>query len=166
MALDTFVAGRYAGAYNAVDVGITEGGFEVSLGSKAEMVNQTDAFGESLIDGIFRGGECEMQFQAVAYKAGSISPFWPWGGGLGSMATPGAPIAQLFSNVAQAMVLSSTANTPAATSPASLTASKSILAPNNPAKLLFNSTLRKVPVRLAVLPVSDGTGGFRWFSMT
>jgi hypothetical protein len=87
-----------------------------------------------------------------------LAAFWPWGS-LGVIFTAAAPIARLASAVAAAMVLTSTANTPAAASPASLTGSLSILAPNYPGSLLFDSRLREVPVRLALLPsVNSGTG--------
>ena len=103
-------------------------------------------------------------FEAKAYKAGSITPFWPWGA-MGVFYTAAAPIARLASNVAAAMVLTATANTPAAAAVATLTGSKSILAPNNPAKLLYNSKLRKVPVRLVLLP-SDTAGTGSHFTQT
>lgn len=62
------------------------------------------------------------------------------------------------------MVLTATPNTPAAAAPASLTATASILAPNFDARLLFDSRLREVPVRLQLLPFSST--GIRWFTIT
>lgn len=164
MALDTFIAGRYTGTYNAVDVGITDQGYELEQGSTMEAIEESDAFGNSLIDGIYRGGNVFLQFLGKAYKAGAITPFWPWGA-IGVMATAAAPISRLASDVAKAMVLTATANTPAAAAPATLTGSLSILAPNSPAKLLFNSKLRQVPIRLQFLP-SENAGTVRWFSVT
>lgn len=149
--IDTVAAGRYSATYNSVDVGITQTGYELSLESKWQEITPTDAFGDSIIDGVFRGGNCYCQFEGMAYKAGAITPFWPWGA-LGILATTAAPIGRLASDVASAFVLTATAATPAATIPATLTASKAILAPNNPAKLLFDSRLRTVPIRLQFLP--------------
>jgi len=53
MALDTFVAGRYSGAYNSVDVGITSQGYELDVESRWESIDESDAYGLSLIDGVF-----------------------------------------------------------------------------------------------------------------
>ena len=139
-----------------MDVGITSQGYTLDVESRWENIDESDAYGQSLIDGVWRGGNVSMQFESKAYKAGSITPFWPWGA-LGVLYTSAAPIARLASNVASAMVLSATANTPAAAAPASLTGSLAILAPNSPAQLQYNSKLRHVPVRLALLP-SDSTG--------
>lgn len=163
MALDTFVAGRYSGAYNSVDVGITQEGYTLQQDSDGELINETDAYGGSVIDWVFRGGNSFLQFESKAYKAGSISPFWPWGA-LGVMLAAAAPIGRLASDAAVSMVLSAVANTPAAAAPASLTGTKSLLAPNNPASLLFNSKVRNVPVRLQLLPYLISTGTYGWFT--
>lgn len=161
MALDTIIAGRYSTTYNAVDVGITENGYELQQDAKAELVNQTDAFGESIIDFVYRGGDVFLQFESKAYKAGSTTPFWPFGA-LGVMGV----IGRLASDLAVATVLSATAGTPAAAAPATLTGTKSLLAPNNPARLLFNSKVRNVPVRLILLAYDAGAGAIKWFVTT
>lgn len=163
MALDTFVAGRYSGTYNSDDVGITDQGYELEITSSMEVIEESDAFGQCFIDGIYRGGSGYLQFNCKAYKDGSVAPFWPWGA-LGVLATTNAPIGRLASAVGSAMVLSSTANTPAAAAPASLTMA-AILAENSPAKLLFNSKLRQVPVRLRAIP-SVSTGTMKLFTLT
>ena len=60
---------------------------------------------------------------------------------------------------AQALVLTAVANTPAATSPATLTATKSIISPDNNFQLIFNSTLREVPLKWDVFLVDTGGTG-------
>jgi hypothetical protein len=159
MALDTFIAGRYTGTYDAVDVGIQENGYELQQEPKARTINQSDAYGETTIDTIYSGADYFLQFMGLAYKAGSIAPFWPWAA-LGTMGI----ISRLGSDTAEAMVLTAIAGTPAATAPASLTATKAILAPNYSASLLFTSELRKVPVRLQFLPSDVGAGVIKWFA--
>lgn len=132
--------------------------------SYADNIDSSDQYADSLIDLLYRGGDCSITFTSKAYKAGSIAPFWPWGA-LGVMATAAAPIGRLASDVAKAFVLTSTANTPAAAAPATLTASLAILAPNSPARLLFNSKLRQVPIKLQCLP-SLSSGTVTWFTQT
>lgn len=165
MALDTIIAGRYSGTYDAVDVGITQNGYELEQGSSAEMVDETDAFGGSAIDAVYRGGNVFCTFESKAYKAGSITPFWPWGA-MGVLLTAAAPLGRLASAVADAFVLTAVAATPAAAAPATLTGTLAILAPNQSARLLYSSKVRNVPVRLQFFPY-DATGGtFRWFAQT
>lgn len=163
MALETIVAGRYSNTYNSVDTGITRDGYTLDQGVSAEVIDETDAFGGSAIDYIYRGGNVFLNFLSKAYKAGSIAAFWPWGS-LGVMLTAAAPLGRLASAVAGVDVMTAVAATPAANAPASLTANLAILAPNNNASLLFNSKVRDVPVRLMILPY-DATGGtFKWFA--
>lgn len=161
MALDVFIAGRYSHTYNSVDTGITRDGFELQQDSRAEEISETDLAGETLIDFVYRGGRVTLQYNGKAYKAGALTPFWPWG----AMGVLGV-IGRLASDVALASVLTSTAGTPAATAPASLTGTKAILAPNNPARLLFSSKVREVPVRLELLAYDSGGGALKWFTST
>jgi hypothetical protein len=162
MSLDTFVAGRYSGTYNAVDTGVTEEGYEIEQDSKAELIENTDAYGDAIVDWIYRGGNCRLSFLSDTYKAGAITPFWPWTATLGQGWSAAAPIGRLASAVAQAMVLTAIAGTPAAAAPASVTATLSLLAPNSPAKLLYHSRLRKVQINLQVLP-NNSSGTYSWF---
>lgn len=162
MSLETLVAGRYGGTYNSVDVGITEDGYRIQQDSSAFPVNNTDAYGDSMIDFIYRGGNAFMIYNSIAYKAGAITPFWPWGT-LGVMFTSAAPLGRLASAVAAAMVITAVANTPAAAAPASVTAPLAILAPNSNLELLYTSKLRTVPTRLQLLP-SLNTGTASWFT--
>lgn len=156
-----FIAGRYSGTYSGADVGITQNGFELEQDSDVELLNDTDAVGGTVLDWVYRGGTMFIQFESKAYKSGSIAPFWPYGA-LGVLGV----IGRLASDIAAAMVLTSTAGTPAVASPASLTATKSLLAPNNPARLLFTSKVRNVPVRLQLLAYDSGGGVLKWLTTT
>lgn len=175
MALDTLIAGRYSATYNANDVGITRDGYALTIDSEWEEIGETDAWGQSVIDGVWRGGNCFLQFTSVAYKTGSLQAFWPFGGPLAgpgvlgvlfdsTQATP-LPIAQLASNIAKAFVLTATAGTPAAATPATLTATAALLARNNNGRIMLNSKLRDVPVRLRLYPFTSA-GITRFFTTT
>ena len=98
MALDTFVAGRYSGTYNAVDVGITDDGYTLQQDLSVEAIDESDAYGGTLIDFIYRGGNAFLRFMSKAYKAGSISPLWPYGA-LGVGATAAAPINRVLLSI-------------------------------------------------------------------
>ena len=168
MSLETFVSGRYAGTYDALDVGITRDGYELQLDSEMEDISETDAYGLSVIDGIWRGGNCFLQFTSTAYKPGSLEAFWPFGGPAEGPGVLGVlfdgtlhedinlPIGELASNVAKSMVLTASKGTPAASSPATLTGAYALLARGAGGRLLFNSKLREVPVRLRLYPYEDG----------
>lgn len=162
MSLDTFVSGRYSSTFNSSDCGITQQGYTLQQDSAAELINQTDAYGDSVIDWVYRGGNVFLQFESKAYKAGSVAPFWPYYT-LGKLSGSANPIGRLASSIAASMVLTSTANTPAASAPATLTGTYALLAPNSPANLLFDSRVRNVPVRLQFLPYASGSDTI-WFT--
>ena len=177
MAIETLVAGHYTGTYNAVAFGFSQSGFELTQETKAEVVNQTDAYGDSIIDLVHRGGSVYIMFESKVFKPGAITPFYPWGA-LGVMYTAAAPLGRLGSAVASSLVLTGVASTPAQSTGgsglnrviASLTASKAILPPDSNLKLLFDSKVRNVPIRLLCLPTDDGSGiaqgNGTWFTTT
>ncbi|HYH65748.1 MAG TPA: hypothetical protein VD866_13710 [Urbifossiella sp.] len=152
MAIGTFISGRYTGSYNSGDVGITRQGYDLEVVPKQEMIDESDAYGLTTLDWIIRGADAFLQWISREYKAGSLAAFWPYGLTLGTLITAAVPVGEQARNLAKAMVLNAVANTPAAAAPASLTASKVLLAPNYNARLLFDSRLREVPVRVQLLP--------------
>lgn len=176
MAIGSFVAGRYYGAYNAVDVGATDEGYEVSQDNDLEDIAPSDAWGSSVVDGVYRGGNVHIQFTCKEFKPGAVTPFWPWEV-LGVMQTYGGsgvtPIGRLASSVAKAMLLTALAgtayNTAGATTIQTLTAASAVLAKNFDGRILFDSRLRKLPIRLMVLPTEatvSSTTTTKWFSTT
>lgn len=175
MALGVFVAGRYSGTFDSADVGITGNGYNIQQDTELEAIAETDAYGLSVIDGVFRGGQCFCDYSSKEYKAGSLAATWPYGGTIGGagvlgiLINPGAgntPIGILASDLAKAFVLTSTAGTPAATSPATLTGTLALLAANSNLGLMFNSKLREVPTRLRFYPDDVGGGVIKFFTLT
>lgn len=147
--------------FAAVDVGITQRGYEIQQDGKAEVIDESDAYGQSTIDLVYRGGDVRIMFESRAYKAGSITPFWPWST-FGFMGI----IARLASDIAAAFNLTVTPGTPAFTNgPRSVTAPKTILSPNVSQRMLFDSRLRNVPNQLTCLPI-DISGAIGWFTQT
>lgn len=165
MALGTLIAGRYSGTYNSNDVGVTRAGYELQIQPTEEVLDESDAYGKTVFDWILRGGNCFLQFESREYKTGSLAAFYPGGVAFGKVFTSAVPCGVLASDQAKAFVLTSTANTPAASSPATLTGSKSLLAPSYDGRLLFDSRLRSVPVRLQLLP-QVSSSDLIWFTTT
>lgn len=184
MALYSWIAGRYSATYNAVDTGIQNDGFRLRQEVHYEPIAESDHYGQSILDLIYRGGDVYVEFLAKVYGAvtsvSAVSAFWPWGAGLGIMQTFQAnsngasplPIGRLAYDLNHPLVLDAILGTPAYPSsgagvPGSLTCSRTALAPNFRGELLFNSRLRQVPVSLISLPTESTATNItttRWFS--
>lgn len=164
--LGTMVAGRYSAAWNAVDIGYSRQGFNLEFQFKHEAIAESDLFGLSTTDLVLRGADVHMDATLREWKAGSTALLWMLGAGvLGKVASTAKPLGDFASNNAQALVLTSTANTPAAAAPATLTALKAWMAENYNPKILLDSRLREIPIRLIFLPYLSATDEIR-FSTT
>lgn len=150
------VSGPYTGTWNSVAIGFTIEGFQLSTRFLKQMIDRTDIYGMTMIDGIHQGANCTVRYESRVYNAGNIGPAFPYGG-IGVVLSTTKPAGYNDRAHAQALVLTSTANTPAASAPATLTASKSTLSENFPVELLFDSQARKIPVQLNLLPYESGS---------
>lgn len=148
------------GAPAAADLGITEDGYTLQAAHAAEVIDRSDAYGETPIELVHRGlKDVFLSFRCLEWKAGPLLAAFPYGATAlapsgATFLTPGV-IGQLGSAIAGAVILTSTAATPAAAAPASLTATQAVVAENNPVEWKMDSTLRRFPLRLRLLPVLD-----------
>jgi len=137
-------------------IGATHRGFTLSTQMVGEAV-EGDIWGGSIVDIVYRGGNCRISWEAIAFRYGSVVPYWPWAT-LGTMGTVG----RLGSTYGGNLVLVAAPGTTAADFPTigqlhmqAITAQNAILVPNNNFDLIFDSRLRKVPVALQLLPFYD-----------
>ncbi len=159
MGLVALIAGPYTGTWSGTSVGLVDDGFRLRLGVNKELV-KGDAYGDSAIDGVYRGGDVFLTLTCIEYGA-AIAVFWPYGT-LGVMGQVGR--SDVGSTIAAATVLTVVSGTTAASTPASLTASQSIISEDYNAELAFRSGNRPVPITLRCYPYSST--GIRWFSTT
>lgn len=157
MALGAFIAGRYSSTYGGSTLGITQTGYDLIFAPQYERIDESDAWGLTLIDLVYRGVRSQLVCRALeAAAAGMQGAIWPWNASFGTLGT----IARMsvVSSLTSAIVLTSTAGTPAANSPASLSISRAQITEDSLA-LTYNSTLRRVPLAFHVI-ISDS--GVLW----
>ena len=171
MAITAPVAGAYTGTLNqngagALALNYTRQGFNLNFAIKAERVEESDIYGLSLIDIIFRGCQLSIDTICRVYSSVTRNALMPWTGTFGRVYDAANPIAQLASVRNDTLVLTAVAATPAATAgPATFTATGVTISPDNNLQIVLNSTLREVPLRWDVLlKDSGGTGSL--FSTT
>jgi hypothetical protein len=162
---ENLVSGAYTGTLSGVALGVFEGdaGLPALEHTRvAEDVGNTSFWAKSVIDSIEQGGNIFISFTCIEWgKAAVRTAFWPYNATLGRMPTVGV----LLFDSAVPLVLTAVAGTPAATQPATLTASKVALMPGFTPRIMFGPTLRRVPLRFRCFPFSSG-GNNVWFTVT
>ena len=173
-ALGTFVAGAYVGTYTppagaAAALGITETGYRIGQQFRYQEINETDVWGETTIDVIFRGQRCEIGGIFDEVNAPLFRLMFPFTGTVtptGATNLQAGVVGGLGSDSAGAVVLTAVAGTPAASTPATQTFPLVIPAPGFDFERVFNSKLRQTPFRLLALPKNFGAGDNRFWSAT
>lgn len=151
LAFGPIVSGPYTATWNSVAVGFTVEGYQLTVNFLKQMIDQTDLYGRTMIDTIHQGANARLRYDSRCYDAGNLGPAFPYGG-IGIVMSAAKPVGYNDRVHAQALVLTSTANTPAAAAPVTLTAGKSHIAPDYPIELLFDSKARQIPVQLQLIP--------------
>lgn len=151
----TFICGRYTATLSASSLGQTADGYRVSHQSFARQITG-DALAQTPQDAIHQGAEMFVSTRLIEYNAaGAQNAFWPFSATIYDMGV----IGRLYSAIADSLVLTAVAATPAAAAPATATFLLSILAEGFPVELLFAPDLREVPLRFRVYPNSSGVFG-------
>lgn len=162
---EILAAGQYTATYGGVALGMFEGDAGVPTLEhlvKSEPVDNTATYGKATLDHIYQGVDYFISMICLEYRAGPLAAFWPWASTLGQMGI----IARLAYDLSAPLVLTTIAGTPAATTgPATLTANKTILTPGFMPRVLFGPTLRKIPLRLQLLPYDSGGGNIAHYVM-
>lgn len=167
--LGAYIGGPYLGTYDAVALGPQEDGFDLIQSLSEEVISESDQYGGSIIDYFYRGGSCQIRCDSKEFKAGTVTPYWPWGaaGTMGQMRSVANPIGRRASDAAKVLVLTGVANVPATEDALAnggkvidtVTANFAILAPGQQSTLKFSSKLRRVPIFLQLLPWDATVGG-------
>ncbi|OGT57668.1 MAG: hypothetical protein A3E01_02720 [Gammaproteobacteria bacterium RIFCSPHIGHO2_12_FULL_63_22] len=153
----SFIAGAYTVTYNALALGQARDGYRLRVSPAVEEITG-DNYGDTVQDGVYRGGSCFLQMDLLEYNAAAIqTAMWPYG----TFGTLGV-IGRLQTALAKQIVMTAVAGTPAASTPATVTFARAILAPGQQTELLFAPRLRIVPIMFQILP--DGSGN--WFTTT
>ena len=126
------------------------------------MIDDTDAYGDTPIDAIYRGGDVHLQSTLKEYKAGVLNAVFPYqsvgAGTFVAFPPTGAGsfelgvIGRLDTDIDGIVIMTSTTGTPAVATPATATFTHCMLADNFDIRLMFGPTLRKVPFRWRVYP--------------
>lgn len=169
--------GVFSATWNAVALGITSSdGFKLKYKQSRIAVNDTNLYGDTLVDGIYRGlTGVQMLVTLKEWNAAIQTMIWPHGA-----ASPAAmdgvlgTVGKRISDFALPLVLTAAAGTPAAAlshggvaTANTFTAGMATLSDQNDIEMLFGAVQTDIPVLLDLLLYDDsGTKRFfKWSSV-
>lgn len=166
MGLAALRPGEYTATYDAVAIGMFRSdGKSLRFRRKGKLVNDTDTYGLSTIEIINLGIDVFLSGTMIEWNATVKKIIWPYGSA-GTFDGKLTKIGHLDSDNAKQIVLTALAGTPAATlGPATLTAAKAILAPENDVNIIFGPDETPIPILFQLLPYVDGSDK-RFFTLT
>lgn len=155
------IAGPYVGTYNAFPFGtLNDDGFELSATIQGQEVAESDAYGMTLVEAIYRGANWRLRLRGLEWKQGLVNSLQIFGqsGASGTLTPTLANIGDRWTKYCQALVLTAILGNPP-TTPQSLTAVTAGIAPNSSSAMNMTSKVKELPIELVLFPyVSAGSG--------
>ncbi|MBX9682129.1 MAG: hypothetical protein K2X38_25505 [Gemmataceae bacterium] len=155
------VSGPYTGTYNSLPLGTqNDDGFRLSCTIQGQEINASDAYGMTLVEGIYRGQNWRVAFTGLeANKTGLLAILQAFGqvGAAGTLTPKLTGIGNRMTTYAQALVLTAILADPP-TMPQTLTAVNAVFAPNTNTQMLMTSKMREMPLELVLLPYASVVG--------
>ena len=164
MAFGTWACGPYTATYNGNDVGLIEGVWRHQQTAEAADI-RSGRFGDSVIDGIYRGGNCFAVAVFKEWTANIRRMLWPFDTVLGDSGKHGRSMVDMSS----VLLLTAIAGTPAATAgPATRSFPRAIFSPGHNKEVLLGNEERNVPIVFRCYPtvVTPGDTDLRWYTDT
>lgn len=158
---ESTIAGGYTVTWNGVAVGMLEGDGglpTVDQSGQSETLANTSVYGKTPIDDLYLGNAPSASMTCLEYRAGSAAAWWPYNATLGRLGTIGVWMYSLSATLA----LTAIAGTSASATPATWTASKTVLMPGFATRLVYGPTLRKVPLRFRLYPYLNSSNVVFW----
>lgn len=155
------ISGPYTSVWNGLPLGTqNDDGYVLSAQTPGQEINATDVYGQTLVEGIYRGTNWRGRLRGVEFnKAGLLSLLQMFGiTGANTTLTPQlVNIGDRWSNYCKSMVLTAILGNPP-TMPQTLTALLTGLAPNQTTEFMMTSKLREMPIDFVFLPYQATVG--------
>ena len=149
------------GTWNALPLG-TQGddGFELRCTLAGQEIAESDAYGLTLTEGIYRGQNWRLIMRGLEWnKTGLLSILQMFGqSGANTTLTPVlSNIGDRWTKYCLPLVLTAILGNPP-TIPQTLTATNAGFAPNSQSSMLFTSKMREMPLELVLIPYQSMVG--------
>lgn len=149
------ISGPYVALWSAQPLGTqNDDGFDLQCTVQGQEVNESDAYGMTLTEAIYRGQNWRLRFRGLEWnKTGLLSLLQQFGqlGAAGTFNPRLNNIGDRWTRFCQTLLLTAIlANPP--TTPQTLTALTAGLAPQHQVNQLMTSKVREMPLELVLIP--------------
>jgi hypothetical protein len=156
------ISGPYTATWNAFSLGTQDDdGYVLSGSFQGEEISQSDAYGMTLVEAIWRGLNWRLRFRGLEFDKPGILASMQAFGSTGAPSTTFTPtlanIGDRFSAFAKALVLTAVLGNPPSF-PQTLTAESAIVAPQSNVEYMMTSKARQAPFEMILLPYSATVG--------
>jgi hypothetical protein len=161
------IAGHPTATWNGLALGLTDEGFFIEINHKGEVV-QFEEYSANMVDMIHQGADVYVETILKEWNAAGLqTALWYHSATFGKLDCAGAELS-VNGSFAKPLVLTSTACTPAADTPTTITFHAALMAPEVASRINFNNDLRVVPIRFNVFLTNQGTAeipDYRYFTI-
>lgn len=174
-AVITTIAGRYTATFNPAAAGaaatgvLEDPGWRLGITPSWLAVDKTDAYADAVIETIWRGfSSITIDWRFREWNVPAVRAVNPGSNYVTSGAGTFKPgvVGRLGSALGGALIMTATAATPAAASPATATFSTIHMRPGYSTEWVYGPVERTTPVSMLVLPYDAGSGAAEYFSST
>lgn len=159
------ISGPYTSVWNALPLGtLNDDGYELSATYAGQEVSESDAYGLTLVEAIYRGMNWRARLRGLEFnKTGLLAILQEFGqSGANTTLTPILQnIGDRWSKYNQSLVLTAILGNPP-TMPQTVTALSAGFAPNSESAFLMTSKVRELPLELVLLPYSAAVGSLTY----
>lgn len=154
------VSGPYTGTWDGYALGTQNDDGFVLMGSyQGQEVNQSDAFGMTLVEAIYRGLNWKMRFRGLEFNSlgirASLHTFGATGNPINTLTPTLESIGSRYTAFSKVLVLTAILGNPPC-SPQTLTANSAVVSPQSNVEYLMTSKVREAPFEMVLLPYDTG----------
>lgn len=155
------ITGPYLGVFDSLTLGTqNDDGFVISAQYQGQEINASDAYGMTLVEGVWRGMNWRCRIRGLEWnKAGLMNLLNMFGrtGTSGTFTPQLTSIGDRWTNYCKTLLLTAILGNPP-TTPQTLTALTAGLAPGQTSEFMLTSKMREMPIDMVLLPYATGIG--------
>lgn len=155
------VSGPAVGTWNSLALGtLNDDGYELACTIQGQEINQSDAYGMTLVEAIYRGQNWRCRIRGLEWnKAGLLDSLNAFGrtGNSGTFTPQLTAIGDKMTNYSKVLLLTAILGSPP-TTPQTITASSAVIAPQSQTAFNITSKMREMPIEYVLFPYQAVVG--------